>query len=705
MMSDESTLSMRNRRRTLPLMMQTEGAECGLACLAMIACYHGHEIDLAYLRRRFSTSLKGTNLAQMISIAHALGFQARPLRAELEYLEQAQMPCILHWDMNHFVVLHRVTRRSAEIYDPARGRYHMPLSELSKHFTGIVLELAPGADFSPAKERQRISLRALTGRITGLGRAVTQIIGLALAIELLALVLPFQIQWVVDQVLVSADTSLLVVMTVAFLIVIALHTSLTLARAWVISWLGATLDAQWIMNLFSHLLKLPLDYFEKRHIGDVMSRFSSVQSIQNTLTGSFVEALLNGVMSTLALIILVLYSVPLTGCVLAVFATYALLRWALYRALWRANEEQLIYGARQQTELVESVQGVQSIKLASKQSERESRMANATLEAAKRQMAIQRITLAFTAVNSGLFGVQRILLIALGAYLVIHDRFSAGMLIAFVAFADQFGTKAGGLIDKVVELRMLKLHAERIADIAFTAPEKHTQSSYSGPMPELFVTARDLSFKYAEGEDWVLKDLNLTIHAGESVAIVGPSGSGKSTLAKLLLGLLEPTAGSVELGGLDIRKFGLTNYRQLIGAVMQDDVLFAGSVADNISFFDSSATLEQIVAAAQMAEIHEEIMGMPMGYESRVGDMGSAVSGGQKQRILLARALFRKPKILLLDEATSHLDVEKETLINRTIRKMDLTRIIVAHRPETIASAGRVIDLRSRKDIEYCEVA
>jgi len=685
--------------------MQTEGAECGLACLAMIACYHGHEIDLAYLRRRFSTSLKGLNLARMISIAHALGFQARPLRAELEYLEQAQMPCILHWDMNHFVVLHRVTRRSAEIYDPARGHYHMPLSELSKHFTGVVLELVPSANFTPAKERQHISLRALTGRIAGLGRAVTQVIGLALSIELLALVLPFQIQWVVDQVLVSADTSLLAVMTIAFLIVIALHTSLTIARAWIISWLGATLDAQWIMNLFSHLLKLPLDYFEKRHIGDVMSRFSSVQAIQNTLTGSFVEALLNGVTGTLALIILLLYSVPLTCCVVGIFALYATLRWALYRTLWRANEEQLVYGARQQTELVESVRGVQSIKLASKQSERESRMANATLEAAKRQMVIQRITLAFGAANSGLFGVQRILLIALGAYLVIHGKFSAGMLIAFVAFADQFSAKAGSLIDKFVDFRMLRLHAERIADIAFTSPEKHTQGSYSGPIPRLFVTVRNLSFRYAEGEPWILKDLNLTVHAGESVAIVGPSGSGKSTLAKLLLGLLEPTEGSIEVGGIDIRKYGLANYRQLTGAVMQDDVLFAGSIADNISFFDSSATLDQIVAAAKVAEVHEEIMAMPMGYESLVGDMGSAVSGGQKQRILLARALFRKPGILLLDEATSHLDVEKETLINEFVKKMDLTRIIIAHRPETIASVDRIVDLRSRKDIEYCEVA
>jgi len=661
--------------------------------MAMIACYYGHEVDLSSLRRRFTTSLKGMDLARLIEISHALGFEARPLRSELEYLSQAHQPCILHWNLNHFVVLAGVTRKGAEIYDPASGHHCIPLSEVSKHFTGVLLELTPGASFKPAKEKEPISLRALTGRISGLGRVLMQVISLALAIELLALVMPFQIQWVVDQVLVSNDTNLLTVMTLGFLIAIALQTSLTIARAWVLSWLGATIDAQWITNLFSHLLKLPLEYFEKRHIGDIVSRFSSVQSIQNTLTGSFVEALLDGLMGSLTLIILSLYSLPLTGCVLAALALYTLLRWALYRTLWSITEEQLIYTAKQQTELMESVRGVQTIKLANKQSERKARLANATVESAKRNMHSQRITLAFGAINHGLFGVQRIALIALGAYLAIQGRFSAGMLIAFVAYADQFGAKFGSLVDKIVEFRLLRLHAERIADIALAEPERNSTGVYSGPKIESRIDVKNLSFRYAEGEPWVLRHLDFTIQTGESVAIVGPSGCGKSTLAKILLGLLEPIEGTVEIGGVDVRKYGLENYRKLIGAVMQDDVLFAGSIADNISFFDDQATLEAIVEAAVDAEIHGEIMAMPMGYESLVGDMGSALSGGQKQRLVMARALFRKPELLILDEATSHLDVENERAINRSITKMKVTRIIIAHRKETISSADRVIRL------------
>jgi ATP-binding cassette subfamily B protein RaxB len=691
--ADGGVFSAWSSRRRLPLVMQTEAAECALACLAMIARFHGYETDLAGLRRRFSSSLKGMPLNRVIEIAHALGFDARPLRAELAYLPDAQWPCILHWNLNHFVILNRVTRRGADIYDPAHGRYWMPLDEVSKHFTGVILELQPGADFSRAEERPRISMRALTGRITGLPRVLIQVLGLAFVIETLALVMPFQMQWVLDQVLLSGDQNLLLVLTLGFLIALSLSTALSLARAWIISWFGATLNAQWITNLFGHLLKLPLDYFEKRHMGDVLSRFSSVQSIQATLTGSFVEATLDGVMGSLALVILCLYSLPLTMVVVIASLLYVLLRWGMYHTLWRLNEEQLVYVARQQTELMESVRGVQAIKLGNKQSERKLRLANATSEAALRMMRSQRITLAFGVINRNLFGAQRIALVALGAYLAIQGKFSAGMLVAYIAYADQFATKIGNLVDKAVEFRMLRLHGERIADIALAEPERHALGVYSGPEPEPRIEVRNVSFRYADGEPWVLRNVNLMIHPGESIAVVGPSGFGKSTLAKLLVGLLAPTEGSIEIGGLDIRSYGLDNYRKLIGAVMQDDSLFAGSIADNISLFDPAAAIDDIMAAATAAEIHQDIMAMPMGYESTVGDMGSALSGGQRQRLILARALFRKPRLLVLDEATSHLDEAREFLIAERVKQMKMTRILIAHRSTTIASADRVLDL------------
>ncbi|CAM5444945.1 peptidase domain-containing ABC transporter [Rhodanobacter lindaniclasticus] len=680
-------------RRALPMMLQTEAAECGVACLAMVARFHGHDVDLAGLRRRFSTSLKGATLARVMAMAGQLGLTCRPLKLELEELAQLKTPCVLHWDLNHFVVLKRVGKHRVTIHDPARGIRTLSLRDVSGHFTGVALELSPAADFAPVVERQAVSLRALTGTVRGLLPALGQILLLALALEVFALVGPFYMQWVLDQVLVSADRDLLTLLGLGFIGVAIFSAIITAARSWAVTWLGATLNVQWASNLFKHLMRLPLDWFEKRHVGDVVSRFGSIQTIQRTLTTQFIGSLLDGVMSLVTLVVMAFYSVWLTALVVGLFAAYGLLRWAFFNPLRRANEEQIIYRARQQSELLESIRGAMPIKLANKQDERLGRYANATVETANRSIGIQRLGIAFTLGNQLMFGIGRVAMIWIAAVLALDGKFSAGMLIAFIAYADQFTSRAAGLIDKWVDFSTLKLHAERVADIALTAPEKAADAAWTGPVPEASIELRHVRFRYADGEPWILRDCNLHIEAGESVAIVGPSGCGKSTLAKIVLGLLQPTEGEVRFGGIDIRKLGLDTYRQWTGAVMQDDQLFAGSIADNISFFDPDATPVRVEAAARLAAIHDDIAAMPMGYQSLVGDMGSSLSGGQKQRVILARALYRRPKLLVLDEATSHLDLENERRVNLAVQRLHITRIVIAHRPETVAAAGRVIQL------------
>lgn len=681
--------------RRLPMIHQSEAAECGLACLAMVANFHGHELDLSSLRRRFDSSLKGMHLADVMRIADELGFESRPIKVDLEDIPNAQLPCILHWDMTHFVVLRRVSGKGLEIHDPSRGIRRLTMAETGRHFTGVLLELSPRATFNPIKERHSISLQRLAGDVSGLPGAALQLLGLALAIEVLALTLPFQVQWVIDHVILSTDRGLLVLMALGFSVILLVSAALQLVRAWIISWLGAALNTEWISNLFSHLLRLPLSFFQKRHMGDVLSRFSSVHAIQNTLTGNFIEAVLDGVMGTLALFVICLYSAKLALLVCAVVAVYTLTRWILYRRLWHLNEEQLVYWARQQSELMESVRGIQAIKLGNKQGLRRARLASATMEANKRAMQVQRYTLGFGVMGSTISGLQRVLIVALGAHLVMSGSFSAGMLVAFVAYADQFAQKAGGLVDKIVEFRMLRLHAERIADVALAEEEQNVSSTHSGRSPKARIRLNNIGFRYSQSDPWVFRNVTIEFKDGESVAIIGPSGYGKSTLSRLMVGLLEPTEGSVEIDGVDIRSFGLASYRDLVGVVMQDDTLFAGTIADNISFFDSDGTIEAIVEAATMAGIHADIVALPMGYESLVGDMGAALSGGQQQRLLLARAFYKRPKILILDEATSHLDVRTEREINHNVSNLRATRIIFAHRQETISSADRVVDLTS----------
>lgn len=680
--------------KPVPVIQQNELAECGLACLAMIAVHHGHDIDLSSLRRRFPVSPRGATLARLIKIAGALGFDTRPLRAEIEHLADLRLPCVLHWDLNHFVVLKRIARGRAELHDPARGAISLPLAEFGRHYTGIALELSPKTDFVPMRERQRLSLRGLAGRIVGLRRAGAQILILALSLEVFTLLLPLAMQWVIDRVLVAADIGLLNLLGIGFLVVVVFQATLTAMRGWLVADLGAALNSQWLANLFGHLMRLPLDFFEKRHVGGVMSRFVSVQAIQQTLTGSFVESLLDGLTVTLVLALLLFYSPPLTALVLAAFAVYAILRWAAYRRLWRLKEEQLIHVAKQQSLLIESIQGVQTIKLGNQQDDRRGRIANASVEVANREAAIARTTAVFSALSKLVFGAQRVMLIWLCAWLTLQGRFSAGMMVVFVAYADLFATRTGSLIDKLVDLRLLGLHGQRIADIAFEPPEAHVHTDYAGPVPAPRIEIERLSFRYADDEPWILRDCSFDIEAGESVAIVGASGCGKTTLAKLILGLLRPSSGTIRIGGVDIHDYGLAAYRELFGAVMQEDVLFAGSIGENIASFDHAADPGRIEAAARAARIHDDIAAMAMGYESLVGDLGSSLSGGQKQRVLLARALYRSPAILLLDEATSHLDVAREHEINREISALRVTRIVIAHRPDTIRSADRVVALR-----------
>lgn len=679
----------------MPVIQQNEIAECGLACLAMVACHHGHAIDLASMRRRFPVSIKGATLSRLIAIAGQLGLDARPLRIELDYLPQLRTPCIVHWDLNHFVVLKRVARGKVELHDPARGAVSMPIAEFSRHFTGIVLELTPSAQFQPVNERQRIAIGALVGRVYGVRRALLQVLALAIALELCTLALPLAMQWVLDHVLVSADLGLLNLIGIGFLSVVVFQAAIAAMRGAVVADLGASLNAQWSSNLFGHLLRLPLDYFEKRSVGGVLSRFTSLQAIQQTLTSGFVEAVLDGLTVSLVLIVLLFYSPRLTLVVVAGFALYALLRWLAYKQQQRLKEAQLVHAAHQQSLLIESVHGIQTIKLGNHQPQRRAQVANANVEVANREAALGRIGAVFGALSRLVFGAQRIALIWIAAWMTLRGEFTAGMLVVFVAYAELFAMRTGNLIDRLVEFRLLSVHAQRIADIALERPEPHAESAYSGPPPEAALRLHAVSFRYAQDEPWILRNCELSIAPGESVAIVGPSGSGKTTLAKVLLGLLHPAHGHISLGDVDIRHLGLTQYRDRFAAVMQDDTLFAGSIAANIASFAGDADMQAIIAAARAAMIHEDIVRMPMGYESLVGDMGSALSGGQKQRVLLARALYKRPAVLLLDEATSHLDVALERAINHAVADLAMTRIIIAHRPETVLSADRILMLQS----------
>jgi ATP-binding cassette, subfamily B, bacterial CvaB/MchF/RaxB len=562
-------------------------------------------------------------------------------------------------------------------------------------------ELTPAVEFKPQKATPSTTFRQLTGRVTGLWRSLALILTLSVALQVFVILAPFFMQWVVDQVLISADRSLLTVLGLGFALVLLLQASIGLLRGWSVVYLSSRLGLQWMGNVFSHLLKLPLDFFEKRHLGDITSRMGSVQTIQHTLTTSFVEALIDGLMAVVTLGMMLLYSWKLALITALAVVLYLGLRALAFRPIREGTEQQLVAGAKQQSHLLESIRGVQSVKVAGRETIRRSTYLNLMNDTVNSDIWLAKFGLGFNTASQLIFGAERIAVIWIGAVLAMQNVFSVGMLIAYLAYKDQFAGRIGSLIDKWIEFRMLRLHGERLADIVLAEPEVLDEHRFEQAFPaSTRLEVARLNFRYAEGEPPVLQECSFTVEEGESVAIVGPSGCGKTTLMKLLLGLLKPTQGTITVGGQDVAKLGPHNYRQMVGAVMQDDQLFAGSVADNIAFGEEGFDSERIEVAARLAAVHDEIAAMPMGYHSLIGDMGTTLSGGQKQRVILARALYRMPRILFLDEATSHLDVERERLVNEAVRELKLTKVIIAHRPETIASADRILVMQDGRIVE-----
>lgn len=684
-------------KRRAPVILQTEGAECGLACIAMIAAYYGHDVDLAGLRTRFSVSLKGTTLVDLIRIASALDFSARPLRVELEHLGRLKTPCVLHWDLKHFVVLVSVDSKSVEVHDPGVGHRRLTLAEASRGFSGIALELQPTPEFSPQQARRPVRLKHLMGSVLGFRSAAIQVLGLALALEIFALFSPLLMQWTVDQAIAPGDRNLIGALAIGFLMLGFIQVGIGFVRGWTVMRLGTALSVQWMSNVFAHLIRLPISYFEKRHLGDVTSRFGSVDTIQRTLTSTFVEAILDGLMASVVLAVMLLYDTKLSLITLASVAVYASVRIAMYQLTRRLIEEQIACSAKQQSVLFESIRGIQSIKLFNDENGRHTRWVNLLVETTNRSLRAQQLGLYSRSLNALLFTAENVAVIFFGANAVLDGTMSLGMLFAFIAYKTTFATRVSTLIDRSVDLFMLRVQSERLADIVLTPRENTAETCHENVRGvSAKIEVRNLSFRYSDNEPLVLDDVSFEIEAGEAVALTGPSGCGKTTLVKLMLGLLSPTSGDILVDGVSIFGRSPGSYRRSVAAVMQDDQLFAGTIQENITFFDPQSDTNEVERCAKAAAVHDDIRHMPMQYNTLVGDMGSALSGGQKQRVLLARALYKQPRLLFLDEATSHLDLENERLVNDSIRRLALTRVIIAHRPETLVMADRTIVLCGR---------
>ena len=716
--------------KRVPVILQSEAAECGLACIAMIAQYYSDKRDLNTLRQSISVSLRGTTLKDVMRIASDLGFQTRAVKVEMEHLAQLSCPGILHWDMNHFVVLTKVTGKHIFVHDPALGKRKLSFSEASKYITGIALEVSPSNTFSPKKSAPQLGLTQFFSRAIGFKRNLLTLFALSIVLQIFALAAPYYMQTVVDDVLIYNNDALLKALAIGFTLLLIIETFTSGIRKFVILSVSSRLQLQMSASVFKHLLALPLDYFDKRHIGDVVSRFGSLASIRDFLTTGVVTAMLDGVMAVATLAVMSLYSFKLTLVVVVIMVIYLTIRLGLLPFIKRHTTERIALAASEQSHFMESVRAILPIRVYGQEIQRHSLWQNKLVATLNKDITLGKFNIGSALANQLLFGIENLVVVYIGANLVMQGSLSIGMLLAFVAYKSRFVGAIDGIVNKFIELNMLGVHFNRLSDILLTPAAQQTKtqplhnversldvhsthncdipasnSISSSPTPlnqpkadtlesstfdddalpgTTALKVRSLSYRYGETNDWVFKNLTFSVEVGEIVAITGGSGCGKSTLLKCLMGLYPTSQGSIE---------HLSKTNPVIASVLQEDACLSGTIGQNICCFEEAPNLQKMVYVAQLACIHHDIMHMPMQYHSLVGDMGSSLSGGQKQRLLLARALYQEPDILFLDEASSHLDVGNEKQINQHLKSLNMTRIIVAHRPQSIAVADKVYRL------------
>jgi ATP-binding cassette subfamily B protein RaxB len=480
------------------------------------------------------------------------------------------------------------------------------------------------------------------------------------------------------------------IIALGFGALVVLQAGIEALRGWALRVFGSLLSFQIVGNLIRHLLRLPAEFFEKRHVGDVFSRVGSVEPIQDAITRGVVATIIDGLMSCVAAVILFFYSTTLALVVIVAVLIDAALALILFPGMRARMEEEILAKAKEQSHLMESIRAATTIKIMGREGEREASWRNLFAEVTNAGVTVGRYQLTLSFFQSVLTGIQTVLVIYLGASMILAgEGFSVGMLIAFLSFRETFTDRAIALINQTVQFRLLRLHLDRLADIVTAEPDVPNET-----VPTLQVTGaikmKNLKFRYGTTDPFILDNACLEIEPGDFVALIGPSGGGKTTLLKLLLGLRRPTSGSIELDGQEPGPALWRAWRNNVGVVAQDDQLLSGSIADNIAFFDPDLNMARVHEAAYSAQVHEIIMRAPMQYLTLVGDMGSTLSGGQRQRILLARALYRRPKILFLDEGTANLDVSTEEVISDLIAHMPITRVVVAHRPALIRRASKV---------------
>ena len=679
--------------RRLPVIRQATVTECGLACIAMLASYCGSAHDLVSLRRRFGVSLKGATLQTLMRTCDALGLMARAVRCEIGEMRRLRLPCVLHWGLDHFVVLRKVNGRHLVLHDPARGCVRASWAEADRKFSGVALEVAPGPEFRSASRARQLRIADLVEFDRDFRSSLAVVVLFALLSEALLLVSPLYLQTVIDQVLLRGDHRLLDTLAIGFGTLVLFQVLAGAMRQLMTQFLSQTTVFTLSSRVMRHLLRLPLSYFRARRVGDVQQRLASMARIQVFITEAAPAFALDVLFLAFVSVLLLSLDAALAALMFAVATAYLGWRLLIFPATLEQAERFVRAEAATQTQLLESLRAMQSIRLLAGEPERTRSWQARFARRCNAQIRLGHLAIADNSVHQAIFQGLHIAVVYLLAQRVTEGQLSVGTLSALVAYVGMFVTRCGGVINRAFEYRLLRVPLERLADIVFN--EREADVPLTGPLPRLHGAVRTsgLSFAYPGEEAQIISGLSLSVSPGEFIAVRGRSGCGKSTLLRLLAGIEQPTAGVLSFDDRPAAEWPAQVIRRQLGTVFQDDALIAGTLTENIALFEPDFDHGRVRRAARLAIIDAEIERLPMGYNTRIGDHGSALSTGQVQRLLFARALYRRPRLLLLDEFTSGLDEDTERLVVASLRRLLITRIVVTHSPVVMRAADRVIDL------------
>ena len=680
--------------RRYPLIEQQSSSDCGAACLAMIALYWGERFSLNTLRNLAGIGRSGALLKNLAVAAEKIGFQARPVRASLGRLSDQSQPWIAHWQGDHYVVVYQVKGDRILIADPARGKLTLPRQQFLDSWTGYALLLDPTRNLKP-NPTDKPSLGRFWGVLATYQVTIWQVVLISLLIQAFGLITPLFTQVILDKVVTQKSLAMLNVVSIGLLMFSIWRIALGSTRQYLLDYFSNRIDLTLVSGFINHTLSLPLNFFESRQVGDIITRVQENQKIQSFLMKQVVSTWLDALMAIVYLGLMLYYNWQLTVLVLCLIPPIIVLTLCATPFLRKISREIFTEAAEQNSILVEMLSGIATVKAAAAEREIRWRWEDRLTRTLNIQFKGQKLSNGLGAVSGLINAIGSTALIWYGATLVIQGQLTIGQFVAFNMMIGNVISPILSLVGLWDEFQEVLIAVERLNDVFATEPEERPGHPML-VMPPIRgeVKFEDVTFNYDQAEDRnTVQNLNLTVSAGQTVAIVGRSGSGKSTLVKLLQGLYYPTKGRIWIDGHDTRHVSPTSLRSQLGVVPQECFLFSGTILDNIQLYRPEFSLEEVVEIAKLSEAHTFIQDLPLGYNTKVGERGSNLSGGQRQRIAIARALLGNPAILLLDEATSSLDTESERRFQHNLTRISRgrTTFIIAHRLSTVRHADQIL--------------